>query len=101
MDELKPNPTLKDLQQYEIDVCRKRGFKNSDRASLFAHLLEETGELASAARKFEKGKLPKKEIELELADVLIFLAHIANYYEIDAGEAIRKKEEINKKRIWK
>lgn len=100
MTDLQKNFTYKDLQEYEINVCRKRGFQNSDRASLFAHLLEETGELASAARKFEKGKLPKEEIELELADVLIFLAHIANHYEIDAGEAIRKKEEINKKRTW-
>jgi len=100
MPELNNNPTFKELQEYEESVCRKRGFQNSDRASLFAHLLEEVGELASAARKFEKGKMDKEEIELELADVLIFLAHIANHYEIDSGKALVKKEEINKKRIW-
>lgn len=99
--ELKNNPTLKDFQEYIFEMCKERGFKNnSDRGQLFAHLLEEAGELASSSRKFEKGRVEKEEIELEIADVLIFILHIANKYEIDLESAFRKKEEINKKRNW-
>lgn len=97
---LPEKPTLADFQKYLIDKCKERGFKNAERASLFAHFLEEAGELASAARKFEKGKMEKGEIELEAADVFIFLIHIANHYGINLEDAFRKKEEINHKRSW-
>lgn len=96
---LKENPTLDSFQTYVQEMCIERGFKNNtDRAKLFAHLLEETGELASACRKFEKGTATKEDMELEAADVLIFLLHIANNYNINLEEAFRKKEEINKTR---
>ncbi len=101
MDHLPEKPTLKDFQKYEIDVCRKRGFENQSRSDLFAHLVEEVGELAQATRKFEKGKKTKEDIELELADVFLFLVHIANKFDIDFEEAFRKKEEVNKTRVWK
>lgn len=98
---LKEKPILKDFQEYIREMCIERNFKNNaDRSKLFAHLLEEAGELASACRKFEKGKKPKEEIELEISDVLIFLLHIANFYQVDLEEAFRKKEEINKTRVW-
>lgn len=100
MENLKENPTLKDFAEYEINVCRKRGFENSDRGQLFAHFLEEAGELASAARKMEKGKETKENLGHEAADVLIFLIHICNKYGIDLERAFREKEEINKKRVW-
>lgn len=51
MDSLKQNPTLKDLADYEVNVCRKRGFENHDRGQLFAHMLEELGELGVGLKR--------------------------------------------------
>ncbi|MGW5689332.1 hypothetical protein [Nonomuraea sp. NPDC003754] len=36
----------------------------------------------------------------ELADVLIYVAAIANRAGIDLAEALRAKEEINEARVW-
>ena len=40
-------------------------------------------------------------IDEELADILIYVCAIANRCEINLEDAFRRKEEINKKRIWK
>lgn len=101
MLELKQNPTIADVSNYIKEMVALRGFKdNSDRGKLFAHLLEETGEFASACRKFEKGSETRENMGYEAADVLIFLLHICNNYGIDLEKAFRNKEEINKKRVW-
>jgi NTP pyrophosphatase (non-canonical NTP hydrolase) len=52
----------------------------------FMWLMEEVGELASALRK---GK--KVELALEFADVLAWLATIANVAGVDLSEAVAKK----------
>ncbi len=70
---------------------------------------EEVGELAKAIRNEtnlykEKGKSDKDhakfELEEEFNDVLVYLVSLANKFEIDLEEAIRKKEEVNKNRVW-
>ena len=66
---------------------------------------EEMGELFQAIRKEENITIDHNSkfgtIEEELADIIIYICSIANSYNINLEEAFRKKEEVNKKRIWK
>lgn len=104
MPELKINPLLKDFQNYVKELEEERGFAEQSVIEKCLLLGEETGELFKAVRKNEKLKIDKKSktgsVEDELADIMIYLCAIANRYNIDLEEAFRKKEEINKKRIW-
>lgn len=52
----------------------------------FMWLMEEVGELAAALREGTK-----EELELEFADVLAWLATIANIADVDLTAAVRKK----------
>jgi len=105
MPTLNANPTLRDYQQYVIELEAERGF--SDQTVLMKTLMmgEEMGELFKAIRKQQQIKLDHAtakvgEIDEELADVFIFLCSIANRYGIDLEEAFRKKEAVNKQRVW-
>jgi NTP pyrophosphatase (non-canonical NTP hydrolase) len=102
---LKDNPTLGDLQRYVTEAVRERGF-DSDNVSLrFMLLLEECGEFARAARKHTGAKFAADthtaDLEDEAADVLIVLLGLCNMLGIDLEQAVRIKEEKNKKRTWK
>jgi NTP pyrophosphatase (non-canonical NTP hydrolase) len=101
---LKKNPTLADLQKYTAQMVIERGFQNETAPELFMLFLEECGELAKAARKYQNLHSDKNSkqfnIEEEAADVLSYLLDICNHYKIDLEKAFRDKEEINKKRVW-
>ncbi len=104
--EIKPqNPTLKDFQKYVIDLENERGFTDKTVLQKCLMLGEEMGELFQAIRKEENITIDHNSkfgtIEEELADVIIYICSIANSYNINLEEAFRKKEEVNKKRIWK
>lgn len=66
--------------------------------------LEECGEMAKAARKSQGMRVDVNSkvhrIDLEIADVFIFLLRICNETGVDLEAAFREKEEINKKRTW-
>ena len=103
---LKENPTLKDFQNYVKDLKKERNFPADDKVLECMLMAEEVGELFSAIRKNMKGGTIANDstagnVELELADVLIYLCSIANQHNIDLEQAFRKKEEINKQRFWK
>jgi len=104
MPKLKPNPTLKDFQEYVRELERERGFSGEDALQKCLLLGEEVGELFKAVRKQEKIKIDTSskfgEIGEELADLIIYVCAIANRYKIDLEGAFRLKEGINKKRIW-
>jgi NTP pyrophosphatase (non-canonical NTP hydrolase) len=102
---LPANPTLKDFQEYVTQMEEVRGFTEQDILQKCLMLGEEVGELFKAIRKSSGIKVDEqnskfKEIDLELADIIIYLCTIANRYDIDLEEAFRKKEEINKQRVW-
>lgn len=101
---LKDNPTLKDLQEYVIQLEKDRGFYEQTVLQKCLMLGEEVGELFKAIRKQQNIKIDNNSkfgsIDEELADIIIFVCSIANKYEIDLEKAFRDKEEINKKRIW-
>ena len=102
---LKPNPTLKDYQEYIDLMVKERGFDKETISQIFMMLTEECGELAKAARKaadiHTDENSQKFALEDEAADVFIYLLDICNYFKIDLETAFRQKEEKNSKRTWK
>ena len=102
---LKDEPTLKDFQQYVRDMVKERGFDHESVAEIFMLFSEEVGEMAKAARKQINIKTDnnshKPDLDLEIADVFMYLLDIANCFDVDLEKAFRDKEEINKKRVWK
>jgi len=101
---LKDNPTLKDFQEYVIQLENDRGFSEQTVLQKCLMLGEEVGELFKAIRKQQNIKIDSNSkfgsIDEELADIVIFVCSIANKYGIDLEKAFRDKEEINKKRVW-
>lgn len=102
---LKPQPTIKDFQNYVADMVKERGFDKESVPVIFMLFLEECGEMAKAARKAINIKTDdnseKFKLENEAADVFIYLLDICNHFNIDLEKAFRDKEEINKGREWK
>jgi len=96
--------TLKELQTYFKEKAAERGFSQETPQDIVLLLIEELGELAKAIRKQSglkidhKSKIP--EIEDELADVFIYLLHLANQLNIDLEKAFKNKEQKNEKRSW-
>jgi NTP pyrophosphatase (non-canonical NTP hydrolase) len=105
MPELTKNPTLKNFQKYVAELEKERGFASQTTIDKCLLLGEEVGELFKAVRKSEGLAVDTNssftEIGDELTDIFIYLCAIANRKGIDLEEAFRKKEEKNKKRIWK
>ena len=104
--ELKNNPTLKDFQQYVLQMKRERGFNTTDKFYECCLLAEECGEVISAVLKNSKSGSVASDsvagnVAEELADVFIYVCSLANMHGIDLERAFREKEEKNKRRIWK
>jgi NTP pyrophosphatase (non-canonical NTP hydrolase) len=104
MPDLKLNPTLKDIQNYVIELETERDFTSNSILQNSLMLGEEVGELFKAIRKAEKMRIDNNSnvhhVEEEMADILIYLCSLANRYQIDLETAFRNKEEVNKKRFW-
>lgn len=104
--ELKNNPTLRDFQDYVLQMKQERGFNTTDKFYECCLLAEECGEVVSAVRKNSKsgsigtGSMAGNVAE-ELADVFIYICSLANMHDIDLEQAFRDKEEKNKLRSWK
>lgn len=102
--ELKEKPTLQDFQKYVAKMVVERGFEKETIPEVFMLLLEECGELAKAARKYQNIKSDENSEKFyvadEAADVFMYLLDICNYLGIDLEEAFRRKEEKNKLRTW-
>ena len=102
---LKENPTLKNFLEYVHELEIERSFIDQSVVQKYLLLGEEIGELFKAVRKAESISIDKQNsklttVEEELADILIYICSIANRYKIDLETAFRKKEEVNKKRVW-
>ena len=76
---------LKDLQNL---ISSMYGAKDSSRGieGTFMWFMEEVGELSAALREKDH-----QALELEFADVLAWLATLANIAKVDLEDAIRKK----------
>ena len=82
-----------DIAQFQQLIRDRYYATDSERgpAATFLWLTEEFGELAEAIAKRERGDDVQSELEDEFADVLAWLATLANITDIDLTEALRKK----------
>lgn len=109
MRDFPQNVSLSDAQQWIADMCKERGFDKNTDLEKFLLFTEEVGELAKAIRKargmrIEGAHTPEQvnfAIREEIADVAMYLMDIANSFSVNIEDAIREKEELNKKRTWK
>ena len=113
-DTLPPIPqqaTLSEWQSYVQRLVKARGWDRATDLETFLLFMEEVGELAKAFRRhrklFEENGKPdsssaerKRELGLEMADVLSYLLDLAQRMDIDLEAAAVEKEEINRKRHW-
>jgi NTP pyrophosphatase (non-canonical NTP hydrolase) len=84
---------------HEFQSLIRRMYHDKDEArgveGTFMWLSEEFGELAAALRNHihgdARGEQTKEELALEFADVLAWLATIANVVDIDLEEAVARK----------
>ena len=104
---LKQDPTLGELQQYIRNMEAERGFTDQSVSEKMLLLVEEVGELCKVIRKHhttlrvDSNKQYDFDLAGEIADVQIVLMTVANRVCIDIEQALRAKEEQNKKRTWK
>ncbi len=98
------NTTIGDLQDYIWKMNQERGFNLEDPSMKLLMLTEEVGELAKALRKTVGLSFSKttqtKEVEEELADVLIVLLGLSSLLQVDLADATDKKESKNRNRSW-
>lgn len=103
---LKPNPTLNDLQKYVEQLEQERGFTKDHISAKCMLLAEEVGELLKCVRKthttlgVDAGKKYELDAAGEIADIIIVLTTIANRLGVNIEQAFREKEEQNKLRTW-
>jgi len=85
------------LREFQSLIRRMYHDKDAARGveGTFMWLTEEIGELSTALRNHvhgaERGAATKAELALEFADVLAWLATIANVVDVDLDEAIARK----------
>jgi len=92
---LEDNMTVKELQAYIKTIDHKPKLK----MQVMLKLVEEVGELSVEIRKeLTEGLTEKRKqnIKYELYDILHFVNHIANIYDIDMVNAIQEKDAVNK-----
>jgi len=89
---------MMNTQEIQKEVIRnkiEKGFNTTNIEKEFCLLYGEVGEAYEAFRK------KKSDLDLELADVAIYLFGISEILGIDLEEAINKKLQINRERVYK
>ena len=104
-NKINANSNLNEIQKYITKMMEENGFNNTP-LELLCYLTEEVGELAKEIRKNESNmemdinKKYSSNIKDELADVFIYVLTIADKYNIDLLDALKRKETINLERTW-
>ena len=97
-----PGSGLVALQSYYRRTAARRGWSNESARDTLLLITEEVGELARAVRKAEglsrSGGYAGVDAAEELADVQLYLVHLANALGIDLATAVSDKERINEER---
>lgn len=94
-----PTPNVSAFQRYYKRVASQRGYERESAQNCLLLMVEEVGELARAIRKREKlvrhgssGRINESD---ELADIFLYVIHMANILGLDLGSAVQEKEELN------
>jgi NTP pyrophosphatase (non-canonical NTP hydrolase) len=92
-------PALRAFQEYYRRAATRRGYAKERPKDCLLLMIEEIGELARALRKREKlvrhGSYPDSNEAHELADVFLYVVHMANVLGLDLAEVVQQKEYIN------
>ncbi|PFK43241.1 pyrophosphatase [Bacillus cereus] len=91
---------LSKFQQYVADFSKEKGFADTTIEKRTMYLVTELGELTEAIIKRNDNKDAKREIGLEMFDVIWNVCDLANKLEINLEEAFQEKIEINRGRVW-
>jgi NTP pyrophosphatase (non-canonical NTP hydrolase) len=98
-----PPPRVKVFQNYYKRAAAHRGYEQESSQNCLLLMMEEVGELARALRKKERlqrhGSAIRNAESLELADVFMYVIHMANILKIDLGEVVQQKELLNIKKL--
>lgn len=98
-----PPPRVRVFQHYYKRAAAQRGYEQESTQNCLLLMMEEVGELARALRKKEKltrhGSAIRNAESLELADVFMYVIHMANILKIDLGEVVQQKELLNIKKL--
>ena len=92
---------LRGLQDYYSAVARLRGFEKESAKDTLLLITEEVGELARAVRKtlgIARDSWGDENVGEEIADVQLYLVHLANQLQIDLSLAVATKEVKNSRR---
>jgi NTP pyrophosphatase (non-canonical NTP hydrolase) len=94
-----PAPNLVAFQKYYKRVASQRGYEQENARDCLLLMVEEVGELARAIRRRESlvrhGSTDQTNEAHELADVFLYVIHMANILGMDLSSAVRGKERIN------
>lgn len=96
---LSEKPTLTELQEHIRAVVAQKGW-STDPNEIFVLFTEEVGELAKELRRAWKhgNGAVRENAAAELADVLMYLLDLANTFDVDLEQAMRKKLAYNETR---
>ena len=91
--------TLPELQMFIAALVERKGW-SKDPNEIFVLLTEEVGEVAKEIRRtWKKGADEvRPALAAELADVLFYVADLANIHGIDLAQAVRDKVAFNETR---
>jgi NTP pyrophosphatase (non-canonical NTP hydrolase) len=92
-----PGHGLLSLQSYYARISARRGWDTETVDDTLGLLKGELAELEQALQ--ESGGRDSEEARLELADVQLYLVHLANVLGADLGDAVTVKERINADRF--
>ncbi|WP_439741317.1 MazG nucleotide pyrophosphohydrolase domain-containing protein [Bacillus pseudomycoides] len=90
---------LSEFQQYVANFSKEKGFADTTIEKRTMYLMAELGELTEAVLRRNDDNI-KREIGLEMFDVIWNVCDLANKLEIDLEEAFQEKMEINRDREW-
>jgi NTP pyrophosphatase (non-canonical NTP hydrolase) len=96
IDSAAPALGLDTLQRYYARAAAARGWADESVHECLGLLTEELGELVGAIRKEGAGSAAAA---FEMADVQLYLMHLANITDINLGAAVVEKERVNATRF--
>lgn len=98
-----PRPALTAFQYYYRRVAIQRGYKSEGPKDCLLLMVEEVGELAREIRRRERlvrhGQPSESSESKELADIFLYVVHMANVLDIDLSKVVQEKELINLQRF--
>lgn len=99
----RPGNAIAGLQRYYHRAAARRGWADESARDTMLLLTEEFGELARAIRKESglrrDGDFGSTNVAEELADIQLYLVHLANALGVDLADAVTSKEAVNARRF--